>query len=329
MNKLMQEKTPLKCWKMISFSIVLFTVFLFFIEFIIRIAGLHQLITYRCDPQFGYSPNPLQKQRLLFNHVTINDIGFRSLHNSQTIRKGRIIYVGGDSVTYGDAYVDDKQTFCYLLEKSMSTKSKAPIFVLNAGINNYSVSHIIARCRTQGIPLRPEVMILYIPDTDYMRCTRPMCNVGGIAFPSTNSHLGIITLYRLIANQLLLRYPKYMPKGKTPFPCPSNRSYFEANLLLLSEFLKEYSKQVKIIVVYHPEIVRGSPQEKIPELLSYHFEKIRGVTLENGGLFLDLTPILFDGHTGDYYRDALHLRVKGHEKVANFLITQISKLMNF
>ena len=129
--------------KIITFFIF---IFLFTVTIITELylskLGLGDPVRYDSNFIYGYAPKENQsKIRLKGSRVTINDVGLRSVINWRNNNNKKII-IFGDSITYGGSYIDDKETFSYLICK------KTENYICgNAGVNAYSIINMVMRSR--------------------------------------------------------------------------------------------------------------------------------------------------------------------------------------
>ena len=111
-------------------------------ELYLGYVGLGDPIRYDSNYIYGYAPKENQKkQRLKGSIVSINDVGLRSNYNWKNTNKDKIIFLG-DSITYGGSYIDDKETFSYLVCKELKN-----YLCGNAGVNAYSIINIVMRSK--------------------------------------------------------------------------------------------------------------------------------------------------------------------------------------
>ena len=113
-----------------------------FTELYLQHIGLGNPIRYDSNYIYGFAPKENQKkQRFNKSIVSINDVGLRSQINWKDNKKNKIVFLG-DSITYGGSYIDDKETFSYLVCQ------KSNKFICgNAGVNAYSIINIVMRSR--------------------------------------------------------------------------------------------------------------------------------------------------------------------------------------
>ena len=98
-----------------SAIIFFFIIILIATEIYLKNIGLGNPVRYDSDLTYGYAPKINQKtERLKKSIVTINDVGLRSLENWKKNNKKKILFIG-DSITYGGSYIDDTETFSYLV----------------------------------------------------------------------------------------------------------------------------------------------------------------------------------------------------------------------
>ena len=129
--------------KIITFFIFIFlSIVTIITELYLSKLGLGDPVRYDSNFIYGYAPKENQsKIRLKGSKVTINDVGLRSVINWKNNNSKKIIFFG-DSITYGGSYIDDEETFSYLICK------KTENYICgNAGVNAYSIINMVMRSR--------------------------------------------------------------------------------------------------------------------------------------------------------------------------------------
>lgn len=128
---------------------------------------------YRLHPRYHYTLAP--GTRKLFRHdpanggqrvlVTVNSQGFRG----EELRTNP----GSRVVLYGDSYIEAEfaplpQTFAKRLEARLAALLRAPVEVVNAGVNGYGPDQALRRFEEEGTWLRPGLVIFSVTaDNDF------------------------------------------------------------------------------------------------------------------------------------------------------------------
>jgi hypothetical protein len=120
-------------------------------EILLRLVfGLGSPLLYQQDPACGYLPKPDQKIYRFFAHNQINHWGMRSANFAMPRPVGtfRVLMIG-DSVTYGNTFVDQPLIFTSLLNTSLSSLEHTNVEVLNASAGGWApaneVSYLLSR----------------------------------------------------------------------------------------------------------------------------------------------------------------------------------------
>lgn len=118
---------------------------LLLLEVVLRVLGVLEPVLYRPDPVLGYEPQPNQSATRLGVPIYIGDIGLRDNENDSTLLKSKTrLLVIGNSVTYGGSRIRQPDLFTEVMERDLRSR-RGDIKVLNAGVNGYSVSQMLAR----------------------------------------------------------------------------------------------------------------------------------------------------------------------------------------
>jgi lysophospholipase L1-like esterase len=122
-----------------------------------------------------YDPNQEFVDRLrrgLHFRVRINALGFRGPEAEAAKRPGAYrILCAGDSYTFG-GYVDEEETFPYLLERDLRERTGAGVEVINAGVNGYTITDEAAFLGEKGFALKPDAVVVGFVLNDLADLTR-------------------------------------------------------------------------------------------------------------------------------------------------------------
>lgn len=175
-------------------------------ELVFRFFGMANPVLYKENPQCGYEPAPNQVSHRLGIAVHINDIGLRDDEKSSAFRDAKRILVVGDSVTFGGSRVRQQDLFTEALERKISASNRAPIKVLNAGVNGYSVTQMLNRAKTLIPIVKPDYLIVYAIEDDFHRPPLTFLAEGNFVYPTRKPSSALGQFILLSVHHLDKRY---------------------------------------------------------------------------------------------------------------------------
>ncbi len=185
---------------------------LLLLEAALRVLGMLDPIIYRSDPVFGYELRPNQSASRLGVPIYIDDIGLRDNEDASTFLKSKTrILVIGNSVTYGGSRTHQRDLFTEVLERELDTR-RGDIKVLNAGVNGYSVSQMLARTRTLLAPTKPRGLVLFAIRSDFLRPPVQFIREGNVAYPMHRPVSALGDFLKLALSHLDVRH-RFLPAG--------------------------------------------------------------------------------------------------------------------
>lgn len=103
------------------------------------------------------------------HRVSYNSFGFRGPNPKKNKKEPgvvRILTLGGSSTEA--AFVEDGKTWSEVLQRELDKVTKtSQVEVINLGTGGYSSPMIIKNFRKRGLPLRPDIVILYEANNDF------------------------------------------------------------------------------------------------------------------------------------------------------------------
>ena len=145
----------------------------------------------RYDPELGWSlrPGATASSKATGQKVdyVINSLGFRGDETTAAKPEGTFrIVVVGDSHAFGFG-IPQQGTFSYLLQGYFKN-----VEVLNLGVSGYGIDQYLLRLRRDGFPLKPDLVICYVPHfAESRHMTDKMWALGK---PRFMEHEGKLTL---------------------------------------------------------------------------------------------------------------------------------------
>jgi hypothetical protein len=251
----------------------------------LRIAGIGGSIVYEENPVYGYRPAPSQRFSTLGRTVTIDANGFRG-----PVSESSILCVG-DSVTYGCAFVEDRETFA------------AHLGAVNAGVNGWGIQNV-ARF-LQAWDLQPYDQVIWtIPTADFLR-------------PFTTLQKGLISTTRpmFLRLEYLFRFFWYaFLKQQEDLRSPG---HLEPNLLAMKTTATLLADaEVRLALVFFPfeDELTGQTVMESP----YRERVLEAARQTNARIVLPAPPL-----NQELYRDSVHLSPAGHAWMADELRSRL------
>ena len=293
--------------KIISLFVLLFTIIVtVFTEMYLVNLGLGDPIRYDSNYIYGYAPKENQKKiRIKDSIVTINDVGLRSNSNWKNNNKDKIIFLG-DSITYGGSYIDDTETFSYLVCQKLKQ-----YICGNAGVNAYSIINIVMRSRYDERFKEAKKFIFLVAPGDFYR---EYADSETAHFYLNNKKF----LLPAITEAVSFTFTKYdlnnfiSKKNDTKIYQHKKELIDYSVDLLEQEVLRLENKNKKVFLIYTVEKNDKKSKKKIND---YILNKISNLNLKN---FYTLENVLNDNI---YFYDSVHYSKEGHKKVAEKIIS--------
>tara|TARA_B100000579_G_C22804992_1_gene842002 strand:+ start:377 stop:1327 length:951 start_codon:yes stop_codon:yes gene_type:complete len=316
MNKLKERKNKVSKALAITKKIILLLVFIVLIpllltELYLKKIGLGDPITYEADFVYGYAPKAKQvKVRFKNSKVTINDKGLRSIEDWKNNPKKKILFLG-DSVTYGGSYIDDKETFSYLVCKELGNDKFS---CGNAGVNAYGIFNIVYRSRYDERIQEAEIIIFnLIPDDFY----RGLQNSETAHFYLNDKKFPFPAIVEAI-NFVSVKYDinKYISKFSTSENTKNKNNLISESIdLFVSEVDRLERINKKVLLLFSPNIYENG---KISDETKYIYKRLIKKTNKK---IIYLKNFL----TNKHLIDSVHYNKLGHELVAQKIVEELNK----
>ncbi len=229
------------------------------------------------------------------------------------------VLVLGDSVPYGDSYIDQDETFCKVAQRLLNQNSTR-FEVLNAGVNAYGPQNIVRYIKTRGL-LDADLVIVYFP---WGNLRRDFTNFYIVPFWSN---------YPTLALGEFLRYFTWTIFGSLSQKWKDtnafqNQRVLAMNLDALAEikrFCVNSGKPVFFFWSPYLDTMTG----KTPDKFSGDREELRKRI--PGHCTIDMEPVLKqNGSISSLYVDGVHYSVEGHrvagKYLAEFILSHMKKL---
>jgi len=302
-----------------------------------------------------HRPHPSYLWELYPNHEGTTDVGgyIRTLKvNSHGFRGDEVktrklpgifrIMILGDSSAFGYG-VNQNEVFSSVLEDNLSKKYKdIKIEVVNAAVPGYTTFSTLNFFREKGVKYSPDAIIISHnndPDFDWdedrnRTPPRYILPLMKILYRSN--------IYMCLRREIL--NSKYKKKPQLYKSVPEDRGVhrvspgdFRKNLSSIMDIANQ--RGMKILVISMPrrpenpddadnDILDDNKdpdvEEKDTELYQYR-SIMKEVTLEKGGIFLDLLGKWRDLDPDPLFLDDMHPTIDGHEKIADELMAEIER----
>ena len=275
-------------------------------ELYLGYVGLGDPIRYDSNYIYGYAPKENQKkQRLKGSIVSINDVGLRSNYNWKNTNKDKIIFLG-DSITYGGSYIDDKETFSYLVCKELKN-----YLCGNAGVNAYSIINIVMRSKFDKRFADAKKYIFLVAPGDFYR-EYAGSNSAHFYLNNNKFFLPAITeAISFVATKYDLN--KYISKKNDTKVYQNKQELINYSMELVKNEinrLKKLNKEVYLIYT-----IERDDKNSNKEINNYILNKLKALNIEN---FTSLENVL---DKNIFFYDGIHYSKEGHNVVAKKIIS--------
>ena len=231
-------------------------------------------------------------------------MGLRSVHNWNEYKGLNKIVFYGDSVTYGDSYINDTETFSHLVCENLEIK----YICGNAGVNSYGIYNIVYRSRYDlRIASSNLKVFIIVPDDFY----RGLQNSKTAHFYMNNREFITPALFEAI-NFLATKYniSNFIAKRKDTDGEKNIKNLIDESVnLLLSEFERLKKINNNFLIFY-------SPGKNKNELDTYIYEKLFS---KSSFEIIDLS----DSLEKNMYIDSVHYNKMGHKKISEIISREI------
>jgi hypothetical protein len=311
--------------------VVAVAVTLLLLEAALRVLGMLEPVIYRADPVFGYEPRPNQSATRLGVPIYINDIGLRDDEDAPVLRRSQTrLLVIGNSVTYGGSRIHQQDLFTEVLERALRSV-RGDVKVLNAGVNGYSVSQMVARTQTLLAPTEPKVLVLFAIRSDFLRPPVQYIREGNVAYPMHRPASALADFLKLSLNHVNSRHrvlpegiarrimptPTYSPPYDTTHVIDTHFAAFET--FLRTSWEPSGRSRDDIVVFLSPtraDLLQNRPHPNADLVQRFGALHVRAYDLQRD--YYDAT--VARGHkVEDYFFDAVHYLEPGHALAAKIV----------
>ena len=286
--------------------------------------GLGQPVVYDAHLLWGYAPRAARRyERFDDNIVTINDVGLRSSLNWRHIKNNKILFLG-DSVTYGGSYVDDKETFPYLVCQALSGW-----YCFNGGVNSYGILNMVARSRYDKRIQDASVVVFTFITGDFNRGLQKSNRAHFILrnppdkFPATWEVLNFIATMITPKNWFgkindAVLTPKAINEQKR-----ASRNF--ALDILYEEIRRLHNEGKPVLLVYSPSVQElNNPTLRDNELLMSMRHEFPDNFFSMYEAFLEAKK----SKAGSLYRDTVHYEYAGHQLAAKLIAQRLKPMLD-
>ena len=292
--------------KIISiFILIVIIIATAFSELYLKNLGLGDPIRYDSNYIYGYAPKENQKKRRIKGaNVTINDIGLRSVYNWKESNKDKILFLG-DSITYGGSYIDDTETFSYLVCKKIQK-----YICGNAGVNAYSIINIVMRSKYDKRFNDAKKYIFLVAPGDFYRQYAD----SQTAHFYLNNHKFFLPAIMEAISFFATKYDinRYISKKNDTENYQHKKELIKFSIDFLKNEIKRLEDKNKSVYLFYT--VEKNDKESKTKLNSYILNEIKRLNLNN---FYTLKKILKDDTS---FYDNVHYSKKGHMLVSEEII---------
>lgn len=306
-------------------------------------------IQYAHDPVLGAIPVPYQHgERSVPGNFcytyTNNSQGFRGSKEFKLKNTNRRVLFLGDSFTYGLG-VNDDQTFCFHVEKSLADLG---VEIINTGNPGKGMDYELKLFSIVGRKYHPDIVALcFIPDT-FNRNSRgeyysyqdgrlvpksfdesitkrkmALANIPGYNFAITHSHLANLL------KQTAINYIYHNRSNEIEKEGPSEEDV-EITRRLYAQLIKECENIGSTLIFFYIPWITEVEAYRQNRALSKWEMAIKRIVDDDVGQFLSLTPAFVDsGQPVDrFYFAEGHWTVLAHSLAANFISKHIRAVLS-
>ncbi|MBN2311932.1 MAG: SGNH/GDSL hydrolase family protein [Candidatus Hydrogenedentes bacterium] len=293
--------------RLLSAAVIALTT-LILLEAALRALGLARPVLYEADPDAGFRLKPDQCVRYLGNTIEINRWGVRDPRPLATKRDGvRRILVLGDSVTWGGIRLRQEHLFTSVIEGRLDG-----VEVVNAGVNGYSPTQMVALFRRHLRGLEPDLVLVYTIPGDFTRPPVVRLTGNSLAYPLRRPRLALGAACGLVRMMAYRRLGwDWLETGPVAEPVESlaEAERVARNTDALTALAAELRGKAGLLVVVSP-----TP----PSPLNRPLPAGVAEALEQGGIrWIDLGAQV--APAPELFVDHVHLAAAGHARVAEAL----------
>lgn len=263
------------------------------------------------DPDIEYYPKPNSRYSRFGNLVSINRYGMRSRDFNKNSSSGPLYLVLGDSVVYGNHFLDQSQTIATKLELNLRSIADAPIVGALAA-SSWGPQNIFAHFSKFG-PFQGEVAFLIQSSHD--RTDVPNWESSEVLpYQLSTPHFATEDIVLALISRLKTQLSDLQPDAHESLLKKQNKSH--KSLVALIEALKPNFQ--KVVLIYHPtrnELAIASESE------AYYAE----VAEHLGVNYVSHRDLYNKHHPDSIFRDHIHLTFTGSETVANSMYDYIEQ----
>ncbi|MDQ7821580.1 MAG: SGNH/GDSL hydrolase family protein [Candidatus Eremiobacteraeota bacterium] len=255
--------------------------------------------------------------------VSTNADGFRTWPGAPPVKASRPpgtcrIICLGDSVTFGNINISDKETYPYCLEKKLSEeKTVKPVEVMNGGCQGYTSLQGLEFYRRTAVKYKPDLLIIGFLNNDLSPCVEP--DQAKLSSSEAGKFLKSL-LYRSAFFRMLrvrIKGDSFLERYQGPdtaqmrVPCEDYRNAME-------EFLSLASKEgTRVIFLNLPANISGLRFKE-----AEYREAVRDLAFSRKAGFIDLiAPFTYYQtyyHT-TLFSDMVHPTKQGNEVMADYI----------
>lgn len=277
-------------------------------EILLRIAGFGSSPIVVLHPTIEYYLKPNQRCRRFGNDIIINRYGMRSKDFDKKDFYNIKLFIFGDSVVYGDHYIDQTSTMAYILEKKLSIENDR-VLVAAMAASSWGPGNMLSYYLEFG-PFSGD--IAFIVQSEHDRTDIPFNSDNLTPYRQRESVTAIDDFIQAIIQ-------KYFPLSKREKTWKKISD--EEKMLMTEKALGELISILKhdfkhVVLVYHTTLIELEQRSVLNESLKYY----QGAAVKSGIGFIN-TNIEYArfGTTEKLYRDHIHLSPAGSEFFANML----------
>jgi len=267
-------------------------------EVALRVVGFGDPPLARLDDKVEYVLIPDRSYRRFGNRIEINGQGLRApdLTKVPSPDQPRVLVIG-DSVIYGNHFLDQSETVAAQMSKDLITSTCQPLAVPVA-VSSWGPVNQAAYLKRHG-DFGAKVALIVLSGHDLLDTPTWSSNV--VPYRLTPSYTAITDAAQAVLQRRAVAHPK-------PDPTVSNETRAAQSLAALDAMAVQLrTAKISLSLVYHPTLPERQGQPHMARAIFADWAQRQAIP------FLDLGVILADPGT---YRDHIHPAANGAETLA-------------
>lgn len=283
--------------------------------------GLGNAPLFEASDNYGYKFIPNQDIHRFGNRIYFNSYGLRSeeINEEPSLGVTRILCIG-DSITYGGQWIDQSNTYPYILERLLNEKSEKKFEVLNVSAPSWGIQNEEAYLKKHDT-YNSNIIILQLDRGDLFSVKASSDVVGNSPFYPDKKF--VFALQEVFIRYVFTHKNVFIAKSKQSM---SANKILDDNMQSLKRIVELIrNNETKLVVIYVPTI----QEIKNKSLLLKPGNKAFYSTVEQLNVpFLNLADKFERYNSENIFRDKIHPNPDGNRAIAEALADLILNSLN-